>query len=157
MPAAPPVREPAESVPQPVRAPSEPVAQPTETRARAPADAGFTLRFESDAALARLVARNEVGLYAISPQRSLRMSVNRGAYTFWPASAPRQFHEMDPGTVPDAVVAALRRSGALGLEPTVQWGVTLPAGMRRQLDGYLAESTSGELVIEPDGRLRLEP
>ena len=27
---------------------------------------GFTLRFESDTALTRLVARNEIGLYAIS-------------------------------------------------------------------------------------------
>ena len=30
---------------------------------------GFTLRFETDLALTRLVARNEVGLYAITPEK----------------------------------------------------------------------------------------
>ena len=128
----------------------------TQTPVEAPTEEGFTLRFESDLALTRLVARNEVGLYAISPQRAFRMSVNRGTFGFWPASAPNQYHEMDPATVPDAVIAALRRSGAPGASPDVKWGVTLPATMRRQLDGYLTEHTSGALVIEPDGNLRLE-
>ncbi len=151
--------EPLETPPKPAAAaaPVAPAAQPVEAAAAPPAEEGFTLRFESDVALTRLVARNAVGLYAISPQRALRMSVNRGAYTFWPASAPNQYHEMDPGTVPDAVVTALRRSGSLGLEPVVRWGVTLPANMRRQLDGYLADYSSGSLVIEADGNLRLEP
>ena len=35
-----------------------------------PAEQGFTLRFEDDAALTRLVARKEVGLYAILPDKS---------------------------------------------------------------------------------------
>jgi len=174
---------PAPSAPQPVEtvadAPTrsanevEPVENVTEAPANAPTDEGFTLRFESDTALTRLVARNEVGLYAIGQERSLRMSVNRGAVTFWPASAPNQFHEMDPGTVPADVVAALRRSGTLAPDPapapgpdpagsgpyipTIKWGVTLPTKMRRQLDGYLTEQSSGTLVIEGDGNLRLEP
>lgn len=131
-------------------------AQPDETTAAAPAEAGLSLRFASDIALTRLVANNAVGLYAINPQRALRMSVNRGTYSFWPASAPNQFHEMDPGTVPDAVVIALRRSGTLGADPAVKWGVTLPMTMRQQLNGYLAEQSSGALVIEADGQLRLE-
>lgn len=132
-------------------------APPVVAAVEPPVEEGFTLRFESDVALTRLVARNAVGLYAISPQRSLRMSVNRGTYTFWPASAPNQYHEMDTGTVPDAVVTALRRSGSVGANPEVRWGVTLPATMRRQLDGYLADHSSGSLVIETDGNLRLEP
>ncbi len=132
------------------------IAQPDETTAAAPAEEGFSLRFASDIALTRLVANNAVGLYAINPQRALRMSVNRGTYSFWPASAPNQFHEMDPGTVPDTVVIALRRSGTLGPDPAVKWGVTLPMKMRQQLNGYLAEQSSGALVIEADGQLRLE-
>lgn len=158
-PPAPPSRElaatPGKETPPPT--PEAPVAQRAAAAAAAPVENGFTLRFESDAALTRLVARNEVGLYAISPGRSLRMSVNRGAYAFWPASVPNQYHEMEPGTVPAAVAAALRRSGALDPEPGVQWGVTLPAGMRRQLDTYLAGHSSGALVIEASGNLRLEP
>lgn len=148
---------PAPSTPQPEKktsGASTSVAEETITDEAA--SEGFTLRFESNIALTRLVARNEIGLYAISQQRALRMNVNRGAYTFWPASAPNQFHEMEPGTVPNEVVTALRRSGSLGLAPEVKWGVTLPPKMRGQLDGYLAEHTGGALVIEGDGNLRLE-
>lgn len=135
----------------------EPVIEKTEPPIdEAPAEVGFTLRFESNAALTRLVARNEIGLYAITPERAMRMSVNRGAYSFWPASVPNQFHEMDAGTVPDAVVASLKPSGAAGIEPGLRWGVTLPGNMRQQLDGYLSEHASGALVIEASGNLRYE-
>lgn len=117
---------------------------------------GFTLRFETDTALTRLVARNEVGLYAISPEKSVRMNVNRGALSFWPASVPNQFHEMDETTVPDEVLTALRRAGSVKTAD-VKWGVTLPTNMRRQLEQYLNESQGGSLIISGDGNLRLEP
>lgn len=155
----------AEPEPAPVPEPSpepDPIPEPqTQAMPAPPQDTppireGFTLRFETDLALTRLVARNEVGLYAITPDRSLRMSVNRGQISFWNASAPNQFHEMDTATVPDEVVAALRRAGALQSTDAVQWGVTLPATMRRQLNQYLAEHSGGELIIDPDGTLRFE-
>lgn len=117
---------------------------------------GFTLRFETDLALTRLVARNEVGLYAITPEKSVRMSVNRGALSFWAASVPNQFHEMDEATVPDDVISALRRAGSVKTSD-VKWGVTLPSNMRQQLDQYLSEFNGGSLIIGGDGKLRLEP
>ena len=117
---------------------------------------GFTLRFETDLALTRLVARNEVGLYAITPEKSLRMNVNRGALSFWAASVPNQFHEMDEATVPDDVLSALRRAGSVKTSD-VKWGVTLPPNMRQQLDQFLSETNGGGLVIGGDGSLRLEP
>jgi len=117
---------------------------------------GFTLRFETDLALTRLVARNEVGLYAIAPEKSLRMNVNRGALSFWAASVPNQFHEMDEATVPNDVLSALRRAGSVKASE-VKWGVTLPPNMRQQLDGFLSEYDGGALVIGGDGSLRLEP
>ncbi len=118
---------------------------------------GFTLRFESDLALTRLVARNEVGLYAMADKNSLRMNVNRGRISFWRASAPNQFHEMDGVTVPDNVVAAAKRSGLAGVSSQITWGVTLPTKMRKQLDKYLSEYDSGSLIISADGSLQLEP
>ncbi len=136
---------------------SDPFSSFSETTTTAPEQEGFTLRFESDTALTRLVARNEIGLYAITDDKSLRMSVNRGTYSFWPASAPNQFHEMDPATVPADVITALRRAGSLGLDPAVKWGVTLPSKTQGQLNNYLTEYTGGSLVIEGDGNLRLEP
>ena len=121
----------------------------------APTTQGFTLRFETDLALTRLVARNEVGLYAITPEKSVRMNVNRGALSFWPASIPNEFHEMDESTVPNDVLSALRRAGSVKTSD-VKWGVTLPSNMRQQLDQYLSEHQGGALIIGGDGDLRLD-
>ncbi len=120
-----------------------------------PAEEGFTLRFEDDVALTRLVARNEVGLYAILPEKSLRMNVNRGQVSFWPASMPNQFHEMDMATVPKPVIDALQRSNGLEIQG-LQWGVTIPPTTARQLDQDLREANGGALIIDADGDLRLE-
>jgi hypothetical protein len=134
---------------------TEEILQPV-NEAAAPQTVGFTLRFETDLALTRLVARNEVGLYAITPERSLRMNVNRGSLSFWPASVPNEFHEMDEGTVPEDVLAALRRAGSVKTAD-VKWGVTLPGNMRSKLDGFLREHQGGSLIISGEGSLRLEP
>ncbi len=134
-----------EPVPEPPPQESAPVSEPQ----------GFTLRFETDLALTRLVARNEVGLYAITPEKSVRMNVNRGQMSFWAASVPNQFHEMDETTVPDDVLSALRRASSVKASD-VKWGVTLPSNMRQQLDQYLHESEGGALIIGGDGNLRLE-
>lgn len=124
--------------------PSAPVAEP-----------GFTLQFENDLALARLVARNEIGLYAIGADESLRMNVNRGRFSFWPASTPNEFHEMDPSTVPHDVATALQRTRH-SPDTTVKWGVTLPTNMQQQLDNLLQTGDSGAIYIAADGRLHLE-
>lgn len=153
-----PVPEPIEVVPEPAPEPAPqaaiepvvPVATPP-----APEQEGFTLQFESDLALTRLVARNEVGLYAIGAEKSVRMTVNRGRFSFWPASTPNRFHEMDPATVPAAVQRALRLAQGEPAGP-IEWGVTLPATMQQQLNGFLETAESGSIVIATNGQLRLE-
>jgi hypothetical protein len=116
---------------------------------------GFTLRFEDEVALTRLVARNEVGLYAILPGSSFRMNVNRGQFSFWPASMPNRFHEMDETTVPATVTEAFRRSSAARTQG-LKWGVTIPSATSQRLEQYLREETGGNLVIDAQGELRLE-
>ncbi len=162
-PAAEPIPEPA-PVPAPAPLPAPPpdaVEQPVPAPAIAPpppappAQEGFTLRFESDRALTRLVARGVVGLYAIGHQQTLRLNVNESRLSFWEASTPNQFHEMDRGTVPADVVRSLLRVAAVDVT-SVKWGVTLPADMLRDLDGYLDSATGGALVIGANGDLRLE-
>jgi hypothetical protein len=154
-------------VPDPVPEPiPEPVAEPipAAVEARTPAAPtqvptpreGFTLQFETDLALTRLTARNEVALYAIGREKSLRMSVNRGRLSFWPASTPNQFFEMETSTVPDDVVQAYLRT-APGNTDEVQWGVTLPPSLQEKLNGFLESADGGALLISADGRLRLEP
>lgn len=129
----------------------------TEAPAPAPSvDAGFSLRFASDAALTQLVASNEVGLYAMNATGAVRMSSSGGKYAFWPASMPNRYHEMDTRTVPAAVKNALRRFGSIGRDPQLKWGVTLPTQMQGQLDRILADHDRGALIIGADGRLRRE-
>ena len=116
---------------------------------------GFTLRFESDSALKRLVARNAIGLYAIGADRSLRMNYSQGRVSFWEASTPNQFHEMEPATVPADVLQAMLRTNDVDAS-AMKWGVTLPADMQADLNTHLATETGGALVIGVDGKLRLE-
>jgi hypothetical protein len=159
-----PVPEP-KSVPMPVAEQSPPPAPPAATPAAVarqpatppvepPRDEGFTLRFESDLALTRLVAAGKVGLYAIADGRARRMTVRDSRISFWDASAPNRYHEMEAGTVPRPVVDALSRSGVN--TATVGWGVTLPGTLQQQLDSLVRSNTGGALVIGGDGELRLE-
>ena len=132
---------------------------PTEILAGHPASAepeqqGFTLRFASDAALTRAVAAHHVGLYALSSGRAQRMTVSESRISFWDASMPNAFHEMEAGTVPEAVVGALARTG--GDTGNVSWGVTLPGKMKSQLDSLLREHRGGSLIITALGEIRRE-
>ncbi len=146
----------AEARPAPVEErPDEPVAEPvTAPEPVLEEPEGFTLRFESDQALMRLVATSQVALYAISNNRARRMSVSESRISFWDASTPNEFHEMEAHTVPAAVVNALARHGSPS-EP-VAWGVTLPGKLKTRLDTLMSQHRGGSLVIGKDGDLRLE-
>lgn len=142
----------------PVQAVKAPTPPATPVRAVPPSDstAGFTFRFASDRALTELVARNEVGLYAISNGQALRMTLNRDQVEFWSASLPKQYHEMDSSTVPESVVDALQLTHG-GIKPGTRWGVTLPSKMSAKLRQLMRDNHSGALIIGVDGDLRLEP
>ena len=169
LPVTPAAPDPVAAKPEPVAAKPEPVAakpDPVEEvivaevsaeiindasiAAATPSEEGFTLSFETDAALMSLVNRQVVGLYAIAPDKAQRMNVEGGAISFWPASVPGQFHEMDRSTVPSAVLAAFQT----GKERSdVKWGVTLPADMSRKLNGYLTNERGGSLTIASSGQI----
>jgi len=137
---------PAEPIPEPITEPT-PVAAIEEQE-------GFTLRFESDAALTRLVAASQVGVYAIDGERARRMTVSESRISFWDASLPNSFHEMKASTVPLPVVDALARTGIDA--DSISWGVTLPGKLKSQLDGLMREHRGGSLVIGTNGNIRLE-
>ena len=115
---------------------------------------GFTLRFESDAALTRLVAASHIGLYALENDRAQRMAVSESRISFWKASLPNTFHEMEKDTVPAAVIEALNRTGTTA--NTVSWGVTLPGKLKTQLDNLMLEHRGGTLIIAASGEIRWE-
>jgi hypothetical protein len=141
------------AAPQPVVAKAPPPAEQTPP-AEPPEDTGFTLRFASDAALMRAVAAQHVGLYAIESGRARRMTVSESRISFWDASTPNTFHEMETGTVPLSVIEALDRAGAE--TEMVSWGVTLPGRMKTQLDELLQAHRGGSLIITADGDIHWE-
>ena len=136
--------------------PSDQVEAPAvvEQELAVPDKEGFTLRFESDAALTRAVAATHVGVYAIEAQRAQRMTVSNSRISFWDASIPNTFHEMEAATVPTAVIDALGRTGTN--TNSVEWGVTLPGKLKTQLDSLMREHTGGSLIIEAGGSIRWE-
>ncbi|HZX25041.1 MAG TPA: hypothetical protein VFF18_16025 [Woeseiaceae bacterium] len=116
---------------------------------------GFSLRFDSDAALVGLVERKEVSLYAFARDRVWRFMMVDGRPAFRTAAAPGQVHEMTPQTVPADVLDTLRRSAVVP-PGGVRWGVTLPPATAAALGRVIATNDGGELVIDADGFLRLE-
>ena len=110
------------------------------------------MQFETDAALTRLVARQVIGFYAMSQDKSLRMNVDNDEISFWPSSVPGRFHEMDQSTVPDDVLAAYLRGNQ---STDTKWGVTLPADMSRALNEYLSSASGGSLIIASSGKIDL--
>lgn len=144
--------------PQPERVVATPVAVPDVPPQAIPPveseDEGFTLRFESDAALTRLVAASHVGLYAIERDRVQRMTVSESRISFWAASTPNTFHEMETSTVPGTVIEALARTGTEA--GAVSWGVTLPGKLKTQLDDLMHEHRGGSLIIGASGEIRWE-
>lgn len=138
-------------LPPPV--PATPTPQEPEVPEETPR--GFSLRFDSDAALVGLVERDEVDLYAFARDRVWQFMIVDGRPTFRSAQAPGQIHEMAPDTVPHQVVTALRQSAVVPAGG-VKWGVTLPAPTAAVLARVLATSKGGDLVIDADGFLHLE-
>ncbi len=98
---------PAEAVPQrAVERPDETVEQPPEP--------GFVLRFASDAALLRLVARGEAAVFVFDGAETLRLEYGDAGASFAPAPGPARYHAIAAATVPGLLRQALageRRPG----------------------------------------------
>lgn len=110
---------------------------------------GLTLRFESDAALLRMVGRGEAGVFVMSGQQVVMLDVG-GGVEFAPAPAPSRMHVITPATVP-----ALLRGGYHG-PPDAIWGVTLPGATLEAMRPFIERGDEGVLVIGGDGSVRLE-
>jgi hypothetical protein len=82
------------------------------------------------------------------------MAVSESRISFWDASTPNTFHEMEATTVPPAVIDAHKRSGAAGRD--VNWGVTLPGKLKSQLDALMQAHTGGSLIISADANIHWE-
>ena len=140
------------------QAPPAPVPEAVTTPAPKPEPAtdrqGFTLRFESDAALDRLVAAGSVTLYAMAGQQAWRLSMTPGGPAAAEASFPRWYHEMSAATVPAHY--SRRLENAAPGRSSVVWGVQLPAAAKQAIALLTRQRQGGELLIRGDGQVVLE-
>lgn len=121
-----------------------------EPQAPEPADAGSpSLRFLTDAALLRLVARGEAGVFVLNEGEVLALDLSAGI-DFRSADSPSRFYTMAAETVP-----ALLKASYPGPEGAI-WGVTLPERTARSIEQHLAAGPAGNLVIDAHGRVSLE-
>ena len=156
------LQRPARTVKLPVESPKPAVestaAEPrpqTQVVATTPEHQGFTLRFESDAVLTRLVENGTIGLYVIAGNQARRLQIESGRISYWSSSTPDQIHEMDPATVPNPFITTWNRQhGEAG--SVEKWGVSLPPSMSRQVRTHIAGSDGGSLIIGDSGQVRLE-
>ena len=135
--------------------PEPPAAEtPEDTRSEPVAEQrGFTLRFDSDAAMLRLVSRGEAGVYLIDGGQAWQLGFGDAGAQFAQAPPPARFHAIAADTVPRLLRdAAARSPGTRG----AIWGVTLPASTSRDLAALLRANEHGELIIDSRGRVRLE-
>ena len=115
-----------------------------------PAQKGFTLRFASAQALTYLVATGRVQMYARAPRSGFRQVQVVGARVrLREGPGPRAYHEMEPGTVPDAFLQAA------GQQEPLTWGVTLPPDLERRIAVILRSREGGTLEIDAAGHVRL--
>ncbi|MGD8976995.1 MAG: hypothetical protein PVG91_05265 [Gammaproteobacteria bacterium] len=136
-------------------APESPAPESSEqTRPQpVPEQRGFTLRFDSDAAMLRLVSRGEAGVFLIDGGQAWQLGFGDAGARFAQAPPPVRFHAIAADTVPQLLRdAAAQSPGTRG----AVWGVTLPARTSRDLAALLRDNEHGELVIDSRGRVRLE-
>lgn len=147
--------EPAPPVTETPPRPEPPAAEAPEDNRREPApeQRGFTLRFDSDAAMLRLVSRGDAGVYLIDGGQAWQLGFGDAGAQFAQAPPPAKFHAIAADTVPRLLQdAAAQSPGTRG----AVWGVTLPARTSRDLATLLRENEHGELIIDSRGRVRLE-
>lgn len=128
---------------------TRPPVEPPPHAERPDPDKGLSLRFATDAALLRMVARGDAQVFVLDGSRALALDLSDGV-SFRPADPPPSYYAMSPGTVP----MLLRRAQPGPGDAT--WGVTLPGRTTTEIDGYLGRYDSGVLVIDTAGGVSLE-
>ncbi len=134
--------------PAPARMPPAPVPTP-------PTRKGFTLRFDSDTALGRLIDRRRVQFYALAGQKAWKLNTANGQPVYTAAPMPAEIYEMETSTVPARYTASFSRQVAAFGQGRVTWGVTLPENTARAISRLIANREGGDLIIMPNGEVIL--
>jgi multidrug efflux pump subunit AcrA (membrane-fusion protein) len=122
-----------------------------------PSRSGFSLRFASDESLTFLANTQQVQVYAMTEKRTWTWEPGPRNARFRPAGRPNKFYEMDPETVPQPYLMALRKI-VTGIDPSqLTWGVILPEPTRQQIAQFMGQHAGGDLVIQKDGSVSVDP
>ncbi len=109
---------------------------------------GLILRFVSDGDFLRLIAKGDVRVYAFQDRQVLLLGED---YLVHDAAAPGKVYEVLPETIPGLIDSALNKR-----TPDAQsftWAISLPQRIERQIQGYLASVTTGQLLINRFGKV----
>ena len=123
----------------------------TATETTAPQEEGLSLRFASPGDFLRLIARDQIQVYAFNNDGEV-LGLN-AAYDFLPARSPGKVYELLPQTIPALIIDALQRSDRAEADQPFSWGITLPEKIESAVVGYVRSLTSGELVIDRYGEV----
>jgi len=130
------------------REPTKPVKsiQPKKTVSK---KQGFTLSFDSDAALLSLIQQNRVALYAVSKDQSWRISLKHGQVSYTKSILKGNYYPMTADTVPSSISRKMSANSHVN-----QWFVELPIGVRQRITKLMKGKTGGDLIINAKSQVQ---
>ena len=116
----------------------------------APKKRGFSLEFSSNESLLALLGAGQLQLYA-RLGNTFHVLEPGGAFPL--SDPPDSYYQMRPDTVPMTLRHEIQLK--MGVAPD-EWGVQLNASLVAQLQEIMGRHTSGALLIDAEGRVRLD-
>jgi len=122
-----------------------PISQnkPVKSKKTASTPAKFTLSFNSDNDLMKLLKSNTVKLYATKNNISLQAKIVQRDVEYVRENLSGRYYPMSADTVPDSLVKKLPDKFS-----HAQWNVALPDSMISKIQSLMTKNTSGEIVIK---------
>ncbi|GEM_PF-2050052 len=121
-----------------------------------PKQVGFTLKFESEEAFNRLLAKGLIKFYVFVGDKTWRVRLHKRVPKFLAGSKPRRYQEMDQVTVPTLYVTHFKRKFVSHGRNFETWGVVLPKSISRSIQTKILNKKGGEVVINSEGGVHLE-
>ena len=126
--------------------------KPVQSKKSTSTKAKFTLSFNSDNDLMKLLKSNTVKLYATKNNISLQAIIDRRKLKYVRANLSGRYYPMSTETVPDSLLKKLPDNFN-----HVQWHVALPDSMISKIQSLITKNSSGEIIINENAEVVLLP
>ncbi|MEH6626501.1 MAG: hypothetical protein V7739_08650 [Motiliproteus sp.] len=117
---------------------------------------GFSLRFDSDGALLKLLRQDRVQLFAMTRRQAWQLKSAQQRYQLNDSPKPKSFYEMANTTVPKELVRELQLQRSIYNPDDLTWGVVLPPDVRSQISQLMNNYSHGTLVITNQAQVQRE-